>query len=112
MSSREELKQLRQEALALADGASISDEAVADWRQRTRAALERAYGGDASPVRDFARIRFDDAAIINAADRVLRDQAAARGADIGSVRIPLPPAELALRRGLREAAELLLSLTL
>jgi len=102
---------LREEAFALAARCSISPEVVEDWRRRTLAALEEAYGQGSPPVRDFSIIKFDDAVIIEAAEQVLRDKATEKGIDLDSLKIQLPPAEHAFRRGLYEAAELLLSLS-
>ena len=83
-----------------------------NWRTRTLAALEEAYGPNSPPVRGFLRIKFDDVSIIDVAERVLRERAAEEGVDLNDLKVELPPAEKALRRGLYEAAELLLSLTI
>ena len=106
------LRVLRDEAIAMAAAPSVTREAVDGWRARTLASLEGAYGPDSSPVRDFSAIKFDDAPMIDAAERILRKKAAEEGLDLGEVSIRLPSADQALRRGLHEAAELLLSLTI
>ncbi len=93
-------------------GSSITPEAGAQWRQRTLALLNDVFGPDSPQVRDFSRIRFDDSPVIDAAERLLRMKAAEEGADIAGVKISLPPAEAALRRGLHEAAEFLRSLVI
>ena len=103
---------LRDEPIAMAAASSIAREAVDQWRARTLAILEDAFGHDSPPVRDFSRIRFEDALITDVAEHVLREKAAAEGADPVSLRIGLPPAVRTLRQGLHEAAELLLSLTI
>jgi hypothetical protein len=103
---------LRGEANAMAAASSITREAVDQWRARTLGILEDAFGHDSPAVRDFSRIRFEDDLITDVAERVLREKAAEEGIDLGDLRIELPPAERALRQGLHEAAELLLSLTI
>ena len=103
---------LRDEANAMAAASSITREAVDQWRARTLGILEDAFGHDSPAVRGFSRIRFEDDLIIDVAERVLREKAAAEGTDLGDLRIELPSAEKALRQGLHEAAELLLSLTI
>jgi hypothetical protein len=103
---------LRGEANAMAAASSITREAVDQWRARALAILEDAFGHDSPAVRDFSRIRFDDALITDVAERVLREKAAEEGIDLRHLRIELPPAERALRQGLHEAAELLLSMTI
>ena len=103
---------LRGEANAMAAASSITREAVDQWRTRALGILEDAFGHDSQAVRDFSRIRFEDALITDVAERVLREKAAEEGTDLGGLRIKLPPAEKALRQGLHEAAELLLSLTI
>jgi len=108
----EPLNSLRSEAIALAARSSIGPEEVAAWRGRTLAALEEVYGQGSSPVQDFLRIQFDDATIINTAEEVLRDKAAEEGINLDPLKIRLPPAEDAFRRGLYAAAELLLSLSI
>ena len=108
----EPLSSLRSEAIALAARSSIGPEEVAAWRGRTLAALEEVYGQGSSPVQDFLRIQFDDAAIINTAEEVLRDKAAEEGIDLDPLKIRLPPAEDAFRRGLYAVADLLLSLSI
>jgi len=85
---------------------------VDQWRARTLGILEDAFGHDSPSDRDFSRITFEDALITDVAERVLRGKAAEEGIDPGDLRIELPPAERALRQGLDEAAELLLSLTI
>ena len=112
MTNSELLKRLREEAIALACGASISSDLVEDWRKRTLRALEEACGLGSSPVRDFSRIKFDDTMMIDAAERILREKAAETGINLDALKIQLPPAEEAFRRRLYEAAELLLSLTI
>ena len=106
------LRVLRDEAIALAAARSVTCEAVGDWRARTLASLEGAYETDSSPIRDFAAIKFDDAPMIDAAERILRKKAVEEGLDLGNLGIRLPSADEALRRGLREAAELFLALTI
>jgi hypothetical protein len=103
---------LKGEANAMAAASFITRNAVDQWRARTLAILEDAFGHDSPAVRDFLRIRFEDDLIIDVAERVLREKAAAEGSDLGDLKIGLPPAERALRQGLHEAAELLLSLTI
>ena len=106
------LRVLRDDAIEMAAAASATPEAVNCWRARTLASLEGAYVRDSSPVRDFAAIKFDDAPMIDAAERILRKKAAEEGIDLGDLSIRLPLADQALRRGLHEAAELLLSLAI
>ena len=106
------LLRLRGEANAMAAASSTTREAVDQWRARTLAILEDAFGHDSPAVRDFSRIRFEDALITDVAERVLREKAAEEGVDLGDLRIELPSAEKALHQGLHEAAELLLSLTI
>ena len=106
------LRVLRDEAIEMAAAASATPEAVNCWRARTLASLQGAYGPESPPVRDFAAIKFDDAPMIDAAERILREKAAEEGLDLGNLGIRLPSADEALRRGLHEAAELLLSLTI
>ena len=103
---------LRDEAIAMAAASSITRKAVDQWRARTLAILEDAFGHDSPVVRDFSRIRFEDDLVTDVAERVLREKAAEEGIDLGDLKIGLPPAERALRQGLHEAAELLLSLTI
>jgi hypothetical protein len=103
---------LRDEAIAMAAASSITRKAVDQWRARTLAILEDAFGHDSPVVRDFSRIRFEDDLITDVAERVLREKAAEEGINIRHLRIGLPPAERALHQGLHEAAELLLSLTI
>jgi len=110
--ARDRLKRLRDEARARADAPSVSLNAVNDWRRRASAAIEEIYGADSEAARDFSRIRFDDAQIIEIAERILRGKAAEQGADISDLGIQLPAADKALRRGLYEAAELLTSPTI
>lgn len=107
---RDRLQRLRDEARALADASSVSTDAVNDWRRRTSAAIEEIYGADSEAAREFSRIKFDDTQIIDVAERVLGDRAGEEGVDISDLRIPLPPPEKALRRGLYAAAELLTEL--
>ena len=106
------LRVLRDEAIALAAAPSVTRVAVDGWRARALASLEGAYRRDSSPVRDFSAIRFEDVPMIDAAERILRKKAAEEGIDLGDLGIRLPSADEALRRGLHEAAELLLSLTI
>ena len=106
------LRPLRDEANAMAAASSITREAVDQWRARALRILEDAFGHDSPAVQDFSRIRFEDTLITDVAERVLREKAAEEGIDLGGLRIKLPPAEKALRQGLHEAAELLLSLTI
>jgi hypothetical protein len=103
---------LRGEANEMAAASSITRKAVDQWRARTLGILEDAFGHDSPAVRDFSRIRFEDALTTDVAERVLREKAAEEGTDLGGLRIKLPSAEKALRQGLHEAAELLLSLTI
>lgn len=105
------LKHLRDEARSLADAPSVNIDAVSNWRPRASAGIEEIYGVDSEAARDFAKIKFDDTRIIDAAERILRDKAAEQDVDISDVSIKLPAADKALRRGLYEAAELLTSLT-
>jgi len=109
---RDRLKRLRDEARVLADAPSVSLDAVNDWRRRASEAIEEIYGSDSEAARDFSRIKFDDAQISDVAERILRHEAAEQGVDISNLKIPLPAADKALRRGLYEAADLLSSLTL
>jgi hypothetical protein len=106
------LETLRREAIALLDAPSITSEAVGGWRSRVLAALKETYGEASAPARDFSRIKFDDTAIIDAAERTMRRQAAEKGVDLTNVTIPLPSADTALRRGLHEAVDMLLALRL
>ena len=106
------LRVLRSEAIAMAAAACVTRGAVNSWRARTLASLEGAYETDSSPIRDLAAIKFDDAPMIDAAERILRKKAVEEGIDLGDLGIRLPSADQALRRGLHEAAELLLSLTI
>ena len=106
------LRGLREEAIAMAAAPSVTRDAVDRWHSRTLASLESAYGPASPPVRDFSAITFDDAPMIDAAERILREKAAEEGLDLGNLGIRLPSADHALRRGLHEAAELLLSLTI
>jgi len=103
---------LQNEANAMAAASSVTREAVGQWRARALGILEDAFGHNSPAVRDFSRIRFEDDLITDVAERVLREKAAEEGTDLGGLRIELPPAERALRQGLHEAAELLLSLTI
>ena len=109
---RARLKRFRDEARALADTPSVSPDSVNDWRRRASAAIEEIYGDDSEAARDFAKIKFDDAQVVDAAERILRDKAAEDGLDISNLKIPLSVADKALRRGLYEAADPLSSLTL
>ena len=106
------LRVLRDEAIPMVAAPSVTREAVDSWRAHTLASLGGAYGPDSSPARDFSAIKFDDAPMIDAAERILREKAAEEGLDLGNLGIRLPSADHALRRGLHEAAELLLSLTI
>ena|SRR6266571_3308350 len=99
------LTPLRDEARALASAPSLIREQLDDWRKRTAAALAELYGADSTTSRDFRGIKFDDAEVVDAAERILREKAALSGR-----RIQLPPAEKALRSALYEAADLLTSL--
>lgn len=110
--ARDRLERLRDEARPLADAASVSLDAVNDWRRRASAALEEIYGPDSEATRDFSRIRFGDAQMIDIAERILRDEAVEQAADISDLKIQLPAADRALRRGLYEGAELLTALTI
>ena len=101
---------LRDEALVLAQSQSVTREQVDGWRTRTAAVLAALYGADSEPVRDFSRIRFDYADVVDVAERVHTDKAAEQGSDISGLKIQLPPSEKALRAGLYEAADLLTSL--
>ena len=104
----ESLRRLHQEAIELRDAPSISRELVDEWRTRARATFERVYGIDSQPVRDLARIRFDDSSVIDVAERILRQRAAESGGQLPPIR--LPAEQVALRRGLSDAAELIRSL--
>lgn len=101
---------MRREAIAVADKPSVKRREAGDWHQRTLVVLEESYGPAAAPAREFSRIRFDDDAIADLAERVLREKAIELGVDLGDQKIGLPPAATA--QGLEAAAELLLSLTL
>lgn len=102
---RQRIRDLRDEARALADAPAVTREQVEDWRQRTALLLDELYGAGSETYQEFAEIKFDDGKIIDVAERVIRKEAEQSGADISDLRIRLPAPEKALRRGLYEAAD-------
>src|SRR5438445_7291664 len=91
------LTPLRDEARALAERSSVTREQVDDWRKRAASLLVEVYGRDSEAVRNFSRIRFDYADVVDATDLAHKEKAAELNIDISGLKIQLPSGQKALR---------------